>query len=148
MPGLPRGWRDIPRPRLRIGTFERIAVKAVRVIAYSVALALIAGAVCVLLRSPIVAAFVLLLVPLLLEPVIGELFLIVPFLQPHLELVRFLPFQAMNDMLANDTFTGGFEIGPPRLQLASATAETTVFTAALVVTSTAVFCRRDPLTST
>lgn len=130
------------------GHLGLIAVKSVRVIAYSTALAVIAGALCVLLRSPMVAAFVLLLVPWLLEPLITELFFIVPFLQPHIDLLQYLPFRALSDMAADYTFTGGFEIGPPHLALADATAESAAFTTALALLAAIVFWRRDPLKQT
>lgn len=122
-----------------------LAIKSVRVIVYAIALAVIAGSLCVLLRSAMLAAFALLLLPWLIEPLISELFFVVPFLQPHIDLLRFLPFRAMGDMLADATFTGGFELGPPHLGLSGATAESAAFSAILALLATVAFCVRDPL---
>lgn len=123
-----------------------VLVKTVRIDAYTATLAVVAGSLTLLLRSATIAVFVLLLVPWLIEPVIVEVFYVLPQLRGHTECLPYLPFQAMHSMLISRTIpVGNIVIGPSGLRLLPATGESMLIVAALVAASTTVFRYRDPI---
>jgi len=124
-------------------TSNQAIEQCLRTVAYSVSLALLAGALCVLFRSHTVAVFTILLVPWLVEPVITAIVFILPGLQEHTGLLRFLPFAAAADVLTDPTL--GSYVGPPRLEFPTAVVELIAIVTVMVTLAGIAFVRRDPL---
>lgn len=116
--------------------------QSLRVLGYDTALTLLSGSMCVIFRSASVSIFVLLLAPWLIEPVVVSIVYLTPAFQNHVEMVKYLPFAAMSDVLTSDP--AGY-IGPPRLELVGAILETLSLAVLAPTVAGAVFVKRSPL---
>ena len=99
------GWFWLRDDGIAFATYDvwRTIVKCA---VYSVVFAWIAMALTSLLRNQTAALVLAFVWPLALEAVIQQIFEIVPALREHVELTRFLPFDAGNAMLAATDVTG------------------------------------------
>jgi hypothetical protein len=117
-----------------------LVVKWLRLSTFCALLSLIAGATTILVRSAVIAAFVLLLLPWVVEPLIVQIVVIVPALGSLIPCLSYLPFAALGDVLAVPAFDG-FVLGRTNLAQGAAVGVAGSATALLLVAANVTYGR-------